>query len=277
MEIEATPSSLRICLVQMDLAWENPQLNWSKASNLLRDEVGKHDLIILPEMFTTGFSMKPAPLAESAEDGDTLAWMQFHAAKLGAIVVGSLIVEEDGKYYNRLMVVGQEGLVLKYDKRHLFRMSGENEVYAAGDELPVFSLNGWRICPMICYDLRFPVWSRNNASLKKKNTQPEYEYDVLIYVANWPKVRSYPWKQLLIARAIENQCYVIGVNRVGKDGKGNEHSGDSMVIDPKGKVIGKLKPGSTGIIHAEINKVTLEEFRKNFPAAMDADSFNIRI
>ncbi len=269
MEIEATPSSLRICLVQMDLAWENPQLNWSKASNLLRDEVGKHDLIILPEMFTTGFSMKPALLAESAEDGDTLAWMQFHAAKLGAIVVGSLIVEEDGKYYNRLMVVGQEGLVLKYDKRHLFRMSGENEVYAAGDELPVFSLNGWRICPMICYDLRFPVWSRNGM-----NPEGRMWYDLLLYVANWPERRVAHWKALLQARAIENQVWVAGVNRVGTDGNDIVYSGDSMIVDALG-TIAAHEVGKEVLLTATLDWNALAEYREKFPAWADADRFEL--
>ena len=269
MELEIIPGPLRICLVQMDLAWENPDQNRSHAANLLRDQAGKHDLIILPEMFTTGFSMNPKKLAESAGDPDTLAWMQFHAAKLGAIVVGSFIIEENGKYYNRLMVVGQEGLVVKYDKRHLFRMSGEHEVYTAGDELPVFSLNGWRICPMVCYDLRFPVWSRNGM-----NPEGRMWYDLLLYVANWPERRVAHWKALLQARAIENQVWVAGVNRVGQDGNDIVYSGDSMIIDALGTIVAH-EVGKEGLLTATLEWEALADYRERFPAWADADRFEL--
>jgi omega-amidase len=269
MEDTATPSNLRLCLVQMDLAWEDPQQNWTRAANLLRGQEGKHDLIVLPEMFSTGFSMKPQGMAEPAADGDTLAWMRFQSAKLGAILVGSVMVEEDGKYYNRLLVVGEDGVALKYDKRHLFRLSGEHEVYAQGSELQVFTLKGWRICPMICYDLRFPVWSRNGM-----NPDNRMWYDLLLYVANWPERRVGHWKALLQARAIENQAWVAGVNRVGSDGNGYVYSGDSMICDHMGNVAAHTVK-EEGLLTATLEWEALKEWREKFPAWADADRFEL--
>lgn len=260
---------LKICIVQLDIVWENAQLNRQRISKLLDNEAGKHDLVILPEMFTTGFSMAAEGLAEAAAECDTEAWMQFQAARLGTILMGSLIIEEDGKFYNRLIVVGQEGLVLKYDKRHLFRMSGEHEVYTAGTELQILSLNGWRICPMVCYDLRFPVWSRNGA-----NPDGAMWYDVLVYVANWPERRAAHWKALLQARAIENQAWVLGVNRVGTDGNGIEYSGDSMVIDALG-VVEQHSERVEGLITAVLDADALADYRERFPAWRDADKFEL--
>lgn len=269
MEETLTPESLRICIVQMDISWEHPQENRSKISNLLREEKGKHDLVILPEMFSTGFSMRAHNLSEPAANSDTLSWMQFEASKLGAVVVGSIIVEEDGKYYNRLLVVNHKGLVLKYDKRHLFRMAAEHEVFTAGQELQIFTLKGWRICPMICYDLRFPVWSRNGL-----NPQGQLWFDILLYVANWPERRIAHWKALLLARAIENQAWVAGINRVGIDGNDIVYSGDSMLIDANGAIL-THSTGKEELLTATLEWAPLAEYREKFPAWADADKFEL--
>ena len=269
MESAETPTPLRICVVQMDIVWENPNRNWSKVSHLLQGQEGLHDLIVLPEMFTTGFTMDAATHAEPAAESQTVGWMQFMAAKMGAIIVGSIITEEEGKYYNRLLVVGQEGVVLKYDKRHLFRMSGEHEVYTQGSELQVLSLNGWRICPLICYDLRFPVWSRNGT-----NPAGNMWYDLLLYVANWPERRVGHWKTLLQARAIENQAWVAGVNRVGTDGNAITYSGDSMIVDALGAVVAHSEQVE-GLLVATLEWSALAEYREKFPAWRDADQFEL--
>ncbi len=197
-----------VTLVQSHLDWEAPQSNLDRFTALMEPLAGKTDLIILPEMFTTGFAMQPAPLAESS-DGPTLEWMKKMARQLKAVVTGSIIAEEAGKYYNRLYWVEPGGRILHYDKRHLFGMAGEGDHYASGQERLIIDYEGWRICPLICYDLRFPVWSRNTE-----------EIDLLIYVANWPETRANDWCTLTTARAIENQCYVAAVNRIGEDGNG---------------------------------------------------------
>lgn len=269
MEAAETPTPLRICAVQMDIVWENPNQNWSKVSHLLQGQEGLHDLVILPEMFTTGFTMDAAPNAESSAESQTAGWMQFMAAKMGAIIVGSIITEEEGKFYNRLLVVGQEGVVLKYDKRHLFRMSGEHEVYTQGRELQVLSLNGWRICPLICYDLRFPVWSRNGT-----NPAGNMWYDLLLYVANWPERRVAHWKTLLQARAIENQAWVAGVNRVGTDANEIAYSGDSMIVDAHGNIVAHSEQVE-GLLVATLEWAALAEYREKFPAWRDADQFEL--
>ena len=199
--------------------------------------------------------------------------MKKKAAQKKAIICGSVAVVDKGKYYNRLFWVEPNGKVSTYNKRHLFRMAKEEQHYTMGSEKIITQIKDWNICPQVCYDLRFPVWSRNN--FKKETGIPKAEYDVLIYVANWPAVRSYPWKQLLIARAIENQCYVIGVNRIGKDGNGFDHSGDSMVINPRGEIISKTNANEESIETIELEKTYLEEFRKQFPVGLDADDFKL--
>lgn len=269
MEIRETPTDLRVCLVQVDLEWENPNHNWNKIGQLLAGQEGLHDVVILPEMFSTGFTMVARKNSELAEDSDTQAWMQFMASKLNAVIMGSIIVEEAGKYYNRLLVVSHEGLVLKYDKRHLFRMAGEHETFAAGSELQVFALNGWRICPMICYDLRFPVWSRNG-----KDDAGEVWYDLLVYVANWPERRVAHWKALLLARAIENQAFVAGVNRVGIDGNDIVYSGDSMLIDALGTIVAHSEREET-LLTSTLKWEDLASYRERFPALADADRFEL--
>jgi omega-amidase len=253
---------LRITLVQSTLAWEDISANLDHFSQLLEDLSGKDtDLIILPEMFTTGFTMNAAAVAETM-DGKALDWMRLQAGKKNVTITGSLVIKENGTYYNRLVWMSPEGLYRTYDKRHLFRMAGEEKVYSAGGARIIVNLKGWNICPLICYDLRFPVWSRNIGS-----------YDVLLYIANWPEKRSYAWKQLLIARAIENQCYVAGVNRVGTDGKDNLYSGDSLAVSPKGEVIGTAKPYEEELLTVPLSYKDLDDYRKQFPVHLDADKF----
>jgi omega-amidase len=269
LEAMESPSPLRICIVQMDIAWENPGKNWSHIGMMLREEVGKHDLVILPEMFSTGFTMQARQNAEPVDESESVAWMQFQAAKLGVVIMGSVIIEEEGLFYNRLLVVDQDGVVLKYDKRHLFRMAGEHEVFAAGSEMQILMLKGWRICPLVCYDLRFPVWSRNSM-----NPDGRLWYDVLVYVANWPERRAAHWKALLPARAIENQAWVAGVNRVGTDANDIVYSGDSMLCDPQGNVV-LHKTKVEGLLAYTLDWEGLSSYREKFPAWSDADRFEI--
>jgi len=211
------------------------------------------------------------------------------------VITGSMAVKEDGKYYNRLFWVEASGAFKTYDKRHLFRMAKEDTHYTAGKKKIIGEINEWKVCPFVCYDLRFPVWSRNrfqeaddtdaetsaerSRSRSRSGSGQEavgiWDYDVLVYVANWPEVRSYPWKQLLIARAIENQCYVVGVNRIGNDGNGFGHSGDSVVLNPRGEVISMTKANEESIETIELDRNYLDEFRKNFPVGLDADEFSI--
>lgn len=255
---------LKITTLQTTLHWEDPVKNIELLSEQLQ-QVKDTDIIILPEMFTTGFTMKPELLAE--EPGGTgFQWMQKTAALKNAVVVGSISVKEQGHYYNRLYWVRPDGSFLAYDKRHLFSMGKEHEHYTSGNQKLIIDHKGWKICPLICYDLRFPVWSRNT----RQDT-----YDLLIYVANWPEVRSYPWKQLLIARAIENQCYVAGVNRIGEDGHGIAHSGDTLVLNARGEVISNTKAHEKACETLILSYDELTAFRKAFPVLHDADRFTI--
>lgn len=216
---------LKVTLVQTTLHWEHAPYNREHFGAILASiSPYSTDLILLPEMFSTGFSMQPDLLAETM-DGPTIQWMRQQAARLGAVLTGSLIIQEQGRYYNRLVWMRPDGSFAQYDKRHLFSLAGEDRYYTAGQERLIVELKGWRVCPLVCYDLRFPVWSRNRK-----------EYDLLLYVANWPERRNYAWKHLLIARAIENQCFVAAVNRIGLDGNQTAHSGDSALIDPLGEV-----------------------------------------
>lgn len=258
---------MKITLVQTTLFWEEREKNLEHFGRIL-NECGETDLVVLPEMFTTGFTMNPELMAE--ENGkDTLAWMKELALKKSCVITGSVSVKENGRFFNRLFWVEPNGLVKKYDKRHLFRMGKEDEHYTAGSDRITAKIDSWNICPLVCYDLRFPVWSRNRFN-KVNHT---WDYDVLIYVANWPAARNYPWKQLLIARAIENQCYVVGVNRIGKDGKGITHSGDSMVINPRGEIISNTMPNQESLETVELDRNSLIEFRKIFPVGLDSDDF----
>ncbi|HRD38295.1 MAG TPA: nitrilase-related carbon-nitrogen hydrolase, partial [Bacteroidia bacterium] len=216
--------------------------------------------------------MNPSKLSEPAS-GPTLAWLQQKAQEKNAVITGSVAVEEKGNYFNRLFWVQPNGTFSFYNKRHLFRMAGEDKHYSAGENKIIQAIGEFKICPLVCYDLRFPVWSRN--TFTKNNGSYTAAYDVLIYVANWPEVRSYPWKQLLIARAIENQCFVIGVNRIGADGNNIAHSGDSMVINPRGEIISKTKANEESIETVSLDYNYLSEFRKVFPVGLDADDFKL--
>lgn len=258
-------SSLSFTLIQSDLHWED------KAANLALLEkkilgLDKTEIVVLPEMFSTGFSMQPQKLAETM-DGPSVTWMKQMAATKKIILTGSLIIEEAGNYYNRLLWVLPDGSLGFYDKRHLFAFAGEDQQYSPGQKRLIARVKGWRINLQICYDLRFPVWARQQVT-----DQPEY--DVLLYVANWPERRSHAWQSLLTARAIENQCYVVGVNRVGKDGNGIYHSGDSRVIDALGNILYQKKDEEA--IHTILlQKDTLEQAREQFPFWKDADPFKI--
>jgi len=221
------------------------------------------DLIVLPEMFATGFTMNAKKFAEN-EKGPILLWMINKAMAKNADVIGSIIVQENDKFYNRLYWVTKSGSYIKYDKRHLFRMAGEDKVYSAGTQKVIQSVKGWNILPLVCYDLRFPVWSR----------APKKEFDVIIYIANWPESRSKQWQILLRARAIENQVYVAGVNRVGKDGFDVMYRGDSVIVDPIGKII-KQDADKEFIHTTSLSREKLEKYRAKFPVWMDSDTFKV--
>jgi len=256
---------LSITLIQSNLFWEDVDQNLKQFESKIDLISQPTDLIVLPEMFTTGFTMDPKAYAESHE-GKGLNWMQLIAKDKNTALVGSISIKDRDKFYNRLYWVFPDGSYKYYDKKHLFSMGNENKKYHAGNSRIIIDYKGWKICPLICYDLRFPVWSRNT----KKNS-----YDILIYIANWPAVRAHPWKQLLIARAIENQCFVIGLNRVGKDINKIEHSGDSMVINAKGEIINQIKINEETEQTTTINKAELIDFRNTFSVLNDADDFTI--
>ncbi|MGX5218495.1 amidohydrolase [Pseudomonas segetis] len=257
-----TLPDLNLVLVQSDLAWQDPAANREHFQQMLAAVEGA-DLVILPEMFSTGFSMDSAALAEP-EGGPSSQWMIEQAARMNAVVTGSLIIQAaDGSYRNRLLWARPDGSVEHYDKRHLFRMAGEHKHFAAGQQQALFSLKGWNIRPLICYDLRFPVWSRDAS-----------DTDLLLYTANWPAARRNHWNRLLPARAIENLCFVAAVNRTGTDGKGHAYSGDSKVIDFQGEV---MLDGQdvTGVLRFTLKGVDLAEYRQRFPADRDADIFTL--
>ncbi|MBM3411926.1 MAG: amidohydrolase [Bacteroidetes bacterium] len=260
-------STITVSLIQTTLHWEDKAANRQHIEEKIATLTGKTQVVLLPEMFTTGFSMNPSQLAEKME-GESVQWLRSMAVQYRLILAGSLIVEEDGKYFNRLIWMLPTGLFGYYDKRHLFAFAGEDKQYTAGNKRLVTAVNGWRFNLQICYDLRFPVWARQQVS----NGEPEY--DVLVYVANWPEKRRQAWITLLQARAIENQCYVIGVNRIGEDGKGVYHSGDSMVIDPLGEILFAQKDQEA--IHSiTLNKERLIELRQALPFLKDGDKFGL--
>jgi omega-amidase len=256
---------MKITLVQSDLIWENREKNLIKVSSVLSDIYLKTDLVVLPEMFTTGFSMNSESLAEPFP-GPTFTWMQEESQKGKFCICGSYIVKHEKNYFNRLLFFKPNGEYRFYNKRHLFGMGGEDKIYKGGKERVIVSYRDVRINLQICYDLRFPVWSRIKG-----------DYDVLLYVANWPDSRSEVWSTLLKARAIENQCFVIGVNRIGKDGAGIEYSGNSMIIDPRGKVVSWVRSNMEDHVTFEISMQELKEFRTKFPVWKDADDFKVNI
>jgi predicted amidohydrolase len=254
-----------ISVIQSDLAWEDKLLNFSKLGRLIEPLNQKTDIVILPEMFNTGFSMNPDHLGESPED-ETFNWMKNIALNGNFGVCGSYIIKEGNHFYNRWLFVSPENEIWYYNKRHLFSMGGEDKVFTPGNKRLVFTFRGVRISPFICYDLRFPVFSRNRN-----------DTDLLIYAANWPESRSEVWKTLLRARAIENQCYTAGVNRTGTDGEGIKYCGDSMIINPLGVVIKSCNQNTECSITTEISLTALSEERAKFPVLGQSDDFMIKL
>lgn len=251
---------INVTLIQSDIIWEDRISNLKKYQEKI-NQIESTDLIILPEMFTTGFSISPKGISENM-NGETIKWMKQNSHKMNSAICGSIIIEEDSKYFNRFIWVNPDGSIHHYDKRHLFSFAGENENYTPGNEKIIIEYKGWKICPLICYDLRFPVWSRNSE-----------DYDLLIYVANWPDKRKSAWKSLLTARAIENQCYVIGVNRVGEDSK-NYYSGDSSLINALGETL-YTNSHIEEIYSNTISKYDLNKIRTQLPFLNDKDNFKI--
>lgn len=260
-------SSLTLSLVQTALVWEDKAANLQLLETQLASLRGKTQVVVLPELFSTGFSMQTQVLAEPMH-GPTVQWMRTMAQQYQLIITGSVMIQEEGLFYNRLIWMLPTGELGHYDKRHLFAFAGEDRYYSRGNKRFIASANGFKINLQICYDLRFPVWSRQHA------TDGQPEYDLLIYVANWPERRRLAWMSLLQARAIENQCYVIGVNRVGEDGHQIYHSGDSMVIDPLGEVLFTKK--DEACVHTlTISKEQLQAYRRQFPFLRDGDAFEL--
>ena len=283
-------SALTVTIVQTRLFWEDKEQNLKMLEEKITGIKERTEIIVLPEMFTTGFSMKPSSLSEKM-DGQTIQWMKKISSSKRAIITGSIIIEEQGNYYNRLLWMLPTGEYGTYDKRHLFAYAGEHEHYKGGTKRLIASVKGWRINLQVCYDLRFPVWARQQlltllpeeeeevrnaleqeADLSSVEEIEAPEYDILIYVANWPERRIHAWKTLLQARAIENQCYVIGVNRVGNDGNEIYHSGDSMIVDPLGEIL-YSRSHDEDIFTMTIQQKKLEEIRARFPFWKDADNF----
>lgn len=249
--------------IQFDIAWENPVENYTRLDEHLSG-IKDVDLIVLPEMFTTGFSMEPERIAETYHhDMPTLQWMRKHAAQKNTVILGSISCRENDRFFNRCLIVFPEGNHLYYDKVHLFSMGHESHHYSPGDRTLIFEWKGWKIKPLICYDLRFPEHARNEV------TENEVAYDLLVYSANWPEVRTHPWSVLLRARAIENQCFLLGINRVGKDDQGISHSGASVILDAKGETIISLSDHEEGILRASLNREDLDDFREKFPVLKD--------
>lgn len=253
---------LTLTLVQSNLEWQQADANRDILAGMLAGHDDKTDLVILPEMFTSAFTMENGAIAEDWP-GETVDWMLEIARDRDAAVCGSIAVNDAGRRYNRLVFMTPEGNVVYYDKRHLFRMLGEHTRYAAGEERAILVWRGWRIYPLVCYDLRFPVWCRNS---------PELAYDLMLFLANWPGARNAHWQTLLKARAIENLACVAGVNRIGHDGNGIDYVGHSMVVDARGETL--LDAGEDAGIHTiTLDKTALVEYRQNFPAHLDADAF----
>ncbi len=258
-------STLRVSLVQQPLAWHDGAANRASFEGLLRPLAGSTDLVVLPETFTTGFSMEVERLGEPP-GGPTSRWLTRLAAALDAVITGSVITRDGERYYNRLLWASPSGELRQYDKRHLFRMGREHEHFTAGRAAWSVAWRGFDICPLVCYDLRFPVFSRRRAGL---------DYDLLLYVANWPTPRAHAWRTLLRARAIENQCYVVGVNRTGPDGDGVPYPGDSAAVDFLGQTVADLGQ-APGVVTVEADARALEAFRERFPAHLDADPFTLQ-
>lgn len=262
-------TDLTITLIQQPLQWLAPKANHDQFETLITPLRGKTDLIVLPEMFSTGFSMEPAPIAETMS-GPTLEWLSNKARAADAAITGSFTIEESGHFYNRMVFMQPDGQYHCYDKRHLFRMGNEHHRYQGGNERLIVEYRGWRICPMVCYDLRFPVWSRNGYK------DGHSDFDLLIYVANWPEPRREHWLTLLKARAIENLSYVAGVNRLGTDGNDLTYSGDSALYDAWGDEVINAK-SDAACFTKTLDYQSLRKIRKQFPAHLDADAFELKV
>jgi len=258
-----TNDTLNVALVQTSLVWENPKANRTH----IEDKVSSitADLIVLPEMFSSGFTMNASEVAETM-DGETIAWLKALSKTKNAAIVGSLVIKENENYYNRLVFVEPNGTLTTYDKRHTFTLAGEHKVYTAGSEKTIIDYKGFKICPLVCYDLRFPVWARNSEN-----------YDVLIYVANWPKVRIAAWDALLKARAIENMSYCIGVNRVGLDGNNYEYSGHSAVYDVLGHRMDSIPESTETVEVITLEKSHITKYRERLGFLKDRDNFNLEV
>jgi len=256
-------SDLRVAIIQTNLVWENPEENRRLLEAKINTMSADVDLVVLPEMFTSGFTMNPDTVAETME-GKTIAWLKEITKAKQMAIMGSLVVSENNNFYNRMVCVEPSGTITTYDKRHTFTLAGEHKVYTAGTEKVLFNYKGWEICPLICYDLRFPVWARNVE-----------DYDLLIYVANWPKVRIDAWDALLKARAIENMTYCIGVNRVGLDGNNFEYSGHSAAYDVLGNRIDTLSENEEAIQIVTLEKSAIKKYREKLNFLNDRDQFNL--
>lgn len=273
-------NTLTITTIQTKLFWEDKKANLQMLEKKINGIGEKTEVVILPEMFSTGFSMQSEKLAESME-GETVKWMKDMATKNKIILTGSIIIKDEGEYYNRLFWMLPNGQFGYYDKRHLFCLANEDEHYSAGNKRLIASVKRWKINLQICYDLRFPVWSRNRLvqipanETDEENAAQQPEYDLLIYVANWPDKRSHAWRTLLMARAIENQSYVVGVNRVGTDNNDFNYMGDTMVVDPLGEKLYHLV-NEEGINTITLQKEKLDEVRTNIPFWKDGDEFTIQ-
>lgn len=258
-------TALQIAIVQTDLEWENPAVNKRMLGAKIDAIPNGVNLIILPEMFTSGFTMNPSAVAETM-DGDTVSWLLKKAKQKQAAIMGSLVVLEDGNFYNRMVCAEPSGTITTYNKRHTFTLAGEHKIYKAGTKKVTFNYKGWKICPQICYDLRFPVWARNVE-----------DYDVVIYVANWPKVRIDAWDTLLKARAIENMAYCVGVNRVGFDGNNHEYSGHSAVYDVLGNRMDTIVPDKESVQLISLDKEAIKKYRDKLNFLNDRDVFSLKV
>ncbi|TYA60068.1 amidohydrolase [Formosa maritima] len=256
-------NELKIALIQTELFWENPEQNRIHFTKKIEEISKSVDLIVLPEMFTTGFTMNPKKVAETMF-GETVVWMQNLALLEQTAIMGSMVISEDGKFYNRMLFVHPNGIIETYDKKHTFTLAGEDKVYTAGQSKLLVTYKGWKICPLICYDLRFPVWARNVE-----------DYDVLIYVANWPKVRITAWDALLKARAIENMSYCVGVNRVGLDDNGHEYSGHSAVYDVLGHKLDNIPENLEATEVITLSKSHIKTYREKLNFLSDKDAFKL--
>jgi predicted amidohydrolase len=254
---------LNIALIQADLVWEVPKANRANFEQKIKSLPNDTDVVVLPEMFTTGFTMNAKKIAETMK-GETVLWMKSMALEHDVAIVGSLVIKENKRFYNRFLFVEPSGYISIYDKRHTFTLAGEDRVYSAGKEKVIIHYKGWKIRPLICYDLRFPVWSRNTE-----------DYDVLIYVANWPKTRIVAWDILLQARAIENMCYSVGVNRVGIDGTNSKYSGHSAVYNVLGELLTSFKPNEKQVEIVTLEKRHITAYRKKLRFLDDRDAFKI--